>query len=355
LKVLIINDYADIIGGAERFLENLLYESENAAIDFHRLDIADQLLKNGTACKSNFFASRYNRISIIPKVIKLVTRHIEEIRSDLIHLNNNHLYTNSIIHSIKAMDIPVVWFIHDHYTLRRLQSVLYLDTKNNFTFLTHSPEIYDHLVTSGRKAYLVRVPFNHAKWTIPQKDDHGHRPIDLLYVGRIEKAKGIFTLVRAIEMIKAKMPSITLTVLGGGSQLEALKSLVSVRKLTTNIRIMGMQEDQELLRYYACARLLVFPSSTETLGYVGLEAQACGTPVIAFKNEGTSRWCRDNIDGFIVHGSSAQKLADKVLEIIHDDVILTRISTAARENIRLEGYNASSQEVPDIYKAILSW
>ena len=180
-------------------------------------------------------------------------------------------------------------------------------------------------------------------------------PVDLLYVGRIEKKKGIFTLVRAVELIKEKIPSITLSVLGDGSQVKALEKMVKDRKLATNVKIIGRQEDKELLRYYSFARLLVFPSATETLGYVGLEAQACGTPVIAFRNEGTSRWCRDNESGFIVQGTSAQKLADKVLEIIHDDVILTRISTAARENIRLEAYNASSQKVPDIYKAILLW
>ncbi|MBK9104705.1 MAG: glycosyltransferase family 4 protein [Saprospiraceae bacterium] len=355
MKVLIINDYADIVGGAERFLENLLHESEKAAIDFHRLDIADQLKERAAATKSNFFTRRYNRINIIPKVVKLVTRYIEEIRPDLIHLNNNHLYTNSIIQSLNTLGIPVVWFVHDYYTLRRLQSFLYLQAKTNFTFLTHSPDIHEGLIAMARKTYLVKVPFNYAKWTRPQANDNGHRPIDLLYVGRIEKSKGVFTLVKAVDRIRQRLPSISLSILGDGTQRKALESMVRGLKLESNIEIMGLQEDQPLRLYYARARILVFPSATETLGYVGLEAQACGTPVIAFENEGTSRWCRDNIDGFIVHGGSAQKLADKVLEIIHDDVILTRISTAARENIRLEGYNASSQEVPDIYKAILSW
>lgn len=355
MKVLIINDYADIVGGAERFLENLLHESEKAAIDFHRLDIANQLKERGTATGTNFLIRRYNRINIIPKVVKLVTGYIEEIKPDLIHLNNNHLYTNTVIHSLRTTAVPVVWFIHDYYTLRRFQSFLYLQAKTNFTFLTHSPDIHKGLIATGRKAYLVKVPFNYAKWTKPSVSQNGQRPIDLLYVGRIEKSKGVFTLVRAVDCIRQKLPSISLSILGDGSQRKALENMVRELKLEANIEIMGSQEDQLLRLYYARARILVFPSATETLGYVGLEAQACGTPVIAFENEGTSRWCRDNIDGFIVHGGSAQKLADKVLEIIHDDVILTRISTAARENIRLEGYNASSQEVPDIYKAILSW
>jgi len=355
LKVLIINDYAAVIGGAERFIENLLDASQDTEIDFSRLNIAELIKKSKASARSNFVSERYRRIWVISEIEDLIINQIEQIEPDLIHLNNNHLCTNTVIHSLRKKDIPVVWFIHDYYTLRRLQSFFYLQARTNFTFLTHSPDIHKGLTSMGRKAYLVKVPFNYAKWTRPQVNDNGHRPIDLLYVGRIEKSKGVFTLVRAVDRIRQKLPSISLSILGDGSQRKSLKGLVRELKLESNIEIMGMQEDQPLRRYYSRARILVFPSATETLGYVGLEAQACGIPVIAFQNEGTSRWCRDNIDGFIVHEGSAQKLADKVLEIIHDDVILTRISTAARENIRLEGYNASSQVVPDIYKAILSW
>lgn len=355
VKVLLINDYAARVGGAERFLENMVQEYKNSAIDFHRLDIDVLVKENEAPYKSNYFTERYNRISVIPEIVELISNRIEEIKPDLIHLNNNHLYTNSVIQSLRAAGIPGVWFIHDYYALKQMRSLLYLRTKNSFAFLTHSPEIFRGLVAMHKNAHLVKVPFDHDKWAVPARDEFGHRPLDLLYVGRIEKSKGIFTLVKAVARIREKLPSISLTVLGNGSQRKALESMVKEKNLTTNIKIMGMQDDSVLLQYYGYARMLVFPSATETLGYVGLEAQACGTPVIAFGNTGTNRWCRDNDSGFVVHGRSARKLADKVLEIIHDDVILTRISTAARENIRLGGYNASRQEIPDIYKAILSW
>ncbi len=131
--------------------------------------------------------------------------------------------------------------------------------------------------------------------------------------------------------------------------------MVKQKNLTDNIVIKGFQQDNQIAYYYHHCRLFVFPSDGETLGYVGLEAQSCRIPAVAFANKGTNRWCKDNQNGFIVKGRSAQNLANKVMEIISDDVLLTRISTAARENIRLEAYNASKQELTDIYKAILSW
>jgi glycosyltransferase involved in cell wall biosynthesis len=355
VKVLIINDYPTIVGGAERFLENLFHEAGSSAIDFHRLDIADVAKEILPVSKASFFRNRFRRIGIFSELVQSITRRIESLSPDLIHLNNNNLYTNSVLRSLQQTHIPVVSFIHDEYAMRRISSPFYLRTAHSFTFLTHSVDFYQKLNKDSRKAYLVKVPFNPTKWERTHNNDCSHVKTDLLFVGRIEKAKGIFKLINAVERVKAKIPSVKVAILGDGSELGALKQMVSAKKLTANVEIRGMQQDQVIMEYYHHTKILVFPSAIESLGYVGLEAQSCGVPVVAFENKGSSRWCMDNHSGFMVKERSAQKLADKVLEIIHDDVILTRISTTARENIRLEGYNASKHRITDIYKAVLSW
>lgn len=357
MKVLIINDYPTIVGGAERFLENLLHEAEPSAIDFVRLDIADLAKEIRLPSGSSFIHHRYRRIGIFAGLVRSISEWIEKLSPDLIHLNNSNLYTNSVLRSLQQTSIPVVSFIHDEYAMRRISSPFYIRTAHSFTFLTHSADFYQKLIKLSRKAYLVKVPFNPTKWerTHTNTCTCSHVKTDLLFVGRIEKAKGIFKLIHAIERVKAKIPSVKVAILGDGSELGALKQMVSAKKLTANVEIRGMQHDQVVMDYYHHTKILVFPSTIESLGYVGLEAQSCGVPVVAFENKGSSRWCMDNHSGFMVKERSAQKLADKVLEIIHDDVILTRISTTARENIRLEGYNASKHKITDIYKAVLSW
>jgi len=355
VKVLIINDYPTIVGGAERFLENLLHEAEPSAIDFYRLDIADLAKEITLPTRTSFLHHRYRRIGIFAELVRLINQAIEKLSPDLIHLNNNNLYTNSVLRSLQQTSIPVVSFIHDEYAMRRISSPFYLRTAHSFTFLTHSADFYQKLNKVSRKAYLVKVPFNSTKWERTHSSDCSHVKTDLLFVGRIEKAKGIFKLINAVERVKAKIPSVKVAILGDGSELGALKQMVSAKKLTANVEIRGMQQDQVIMDYYHHTKILVFPSAIESLGYVGLEAQSCGVPVVAFENKGSRRWCMDNHSGFMVKERSAQKLADKVLEIIHDDVILTRISTTARENIRLEGYNASKHRITDIYKAVLSW
>ena len=253
MKVLIINDYAATIGGAERFLENLLYESQHAAIDFHRLNITDLVQGSGSVAWSNVITDRMKRIRVIPEMVSWITHQVELIKPDLIHLNNNHLYTNSVVHSLRSSGIPVVWFVHDECTLRRMRSVFYLQTNNSFTFLTHSPQIYNGLTSMQRKAYLVKVPFNHTKWTLPPEEVIRHRSSDILYVGRIEKSKGIFTLVKAVDLIKEKVSSINLTILGDGSQLKALESMVKARKLTSGLL--------ECRKIRSCAGIMPVPES----------------------------------------------------------------------------------------------
>ena len=248
MKVLIINDYAAGTGGAERFLENLLHESEHAAIDFHRLNIADLVNAGKVVHRSNFINLRYRRIRVIPEIADLITDRIEAIRPDLIHLNNNHLYTNSVVHSLNATGLSTVWFIHDAYTVRRLQSVLYIQAGQNFRFLTHSQVIYSKLLALRKQAFLVRVPFNFIKWATPEARLHEPRPLDLLYVGRIEKGKGVFTLMKAFELIRKRIPAIKLSFVGDGSQMTALKKMVKDRKLTGHILISGIQHDDNLLR-----------------------------------------------------------------------------------------------------------
>jgi glycosyltransferase involved in cell wall biosynthesis len=355
LRVLIINDYPGIIGGAERFLENLLHEAGTSAIEFHRIDIADLAKDLFPASGVSFMAMRLRRIRIFPSLVRMISKHIESESPDLIHLNNNNLFTNSVLKSLLHVQVPVVSFIHDEYALRRLASWFYLNITKSFTFLTHSRDLHATLSSRCAKTHLVKVPFNAGKWAHVHDETCQHYKVDLLYVGRIDKAKGVFKMIDAVERVKEKIPFIRLAVLGDGPALQALKQMVSKKNLEHNVEIRGLEQDHVIREYYHHARILLFPSAVESLGYVGLEAQSCGVPVVAFENKGSGRWCRDNYSGFLIKERSAQKLADKVLEIFHDDVILTRISTAARENIRLEGYNASKQEITDIYKAVLSW
>jgi len=218
VKVLLINDFATVVGGAERFLENLLNEAQSSSIDFHRINVAELVNDVTFSKKTNFILDRYNRIRVIPHMVRLISEAINAVKPDLIHLNNNNLITNSVLRRLQQSGILVVCFIHDYYALRRLRSVIFLPVTEKFILMTHSLDIYQKLVSLGKNAYIVRVPFNHTKWTCSSMDVFSGGSVDLLYVGRIETAKGIFKLVRAVERIKQRIPAISLAILGAGTK-----------------------------------------------------------------------------------------------------------------------------------------
>ena len=94
------------------------------------------------------------------------------------------------------------------------------------------------------------------------------RPI-CLYVGRVSKEKNL------PAFLNLRLPG-TKYVLGDGPLLKPL------REKYPEVRFLGVQQGEQLARYYAAADVLVFPSLTDTFGLVLLEALACGTPVAAY-------------------------------------------------------------------------
>jgi glycosyltransferase involved in cell wall biosynthesis len=98
--------------------------------------------------------------------------------------------------------------------------------------------------------------------------------INLLYVGRLSKEKNIDAFLALSEIFECR-----LWVVGDGPDRARLEKL-------GNATFVGLKTGTELAKYYASADVFVFPSKTDTLGIVSIEAMACGTPVAAYNVEG---------------------------------------------------------------------
>jgi glycosyltransferase involved in cell wall biosynthesis len=353
MNILVINDYTRVIGGAERFLDNLIKESP-PDIHFRSINVSSFVHEGSRMGFVRPFSRVFHKYLLQHDVIHQIKAQIREFQPDLIHVNNNHLCTNSVTHAVRSFGKPVVHFVHDYYTLRKLESPWFIKDKRKSIYLTHERQIYNRLKATGQKAHLVKVPFDPGKWTVWEKTVADLPHYDLLYVGRLEKTKGVYLLLEALRMIRENMPGITLTMIGEGSERERLDHYITKHQLERNVQILATQDDAQLAVSYRKARLVVMPAPRESLGYVGLEAQASGVPVVAFANEGTERWCQDNLNGFLVREISPRNLADRILEIIDDAVLLARISNSARESIFQGKYNSTDQHITDIYKAALS-
>ncbi len=163
----------------------------------------------------------------------------------------------------------------------------------------------------------------------------------LLFVGRIERLKGIETLLRAIERVRAEQPSlgdeVVITIIGGdpsepasaGTEMGRLKTLREELGLHDLVTFAGARDQDRLRLYYNAAEALIMPSDYESFGMVALEAMSCGTPVIASEVGGLAYLIRDGETGFHVPVREPDALAARIRSLLNNPSLRARMSQAA--------------------------
>jgi glycosyltransferase involved in cell wall biosynthesis len=111
-------------------------------------------------------------------------------------------------------------------------------------------------------------------------------PHTIVYVGRIDKRKGIEFLIRSMPLVREQVPDALLLVGGKGAYLERMKALVARLQLGEHVAFLGFVPDAELNALYNRAQCVVVPSIFEGFGITVIEALAAGTRVVGSDTDG---------------------------------------------------------------------
>ena len=153
----------------------------------------------------------------------------------------------------------------------------------------------------------------------------GQDAVVLLFVGRIQPLKAPDVLLHAAAAMLADAPALSdrleVHVVGApsGSGLEAprqLEQLAAELGIAELVRFSPPQPPELLAEFYRAADVAVVPSHNESFGLVALEAQACGTPVVAAAVGGLSTAVRDGVSGVLVPGHDPRDYARAVREVL---------------------------------------
>jgi glycosyltransferase involved in cell wall biosynthesis len=175
----------------------------------------------------------------------------------------------------------------------------------------------------------------------------------LLFVGRLNKQKGIEILLHALSRITDR--SLTLDVVGDGEDREDLIVLANALGIGDRVRWHGPVPQPKLADFYRNAAALVVPSVGEGLGLVAVEAQLCETPVVAFDSGGLPDIIQHDRTGILVPDFDAGALAAALVSLLGREDHGASLGAAARLHaLATFAPESVARRYADIYRAAIA-
>ena len=191
-------------------------------------------------------------------------------------------------------------------------------------------------------------------------------PADALvvtFVGRIQPHKGPEVLIRATsELVKHSpqlRPRLIVNIIGGASganteEVERLKELATWLNIDDVIHFAPPVPRADLVHWYRAADLVCVPSYSESFGLVALEAQACGTPVVATAIGGLRTAVADGISGVLVDGHDPKAWSSVIARLLHEPQRRVLLSMGAIEHASHFGWDTTARGTLDIYDQVIT-
>ncbi|MEO0072824.1 MAG: glycosyltransferase family 4 protein [candidate division WOR-3 bacterium] len=224
-----------------------------------------------------------------------------------------HLFRGSIF---KEVPFPLASYVY------LTESLIPLCYKNNY-FGTLSESSKQDLIKMGIRAEKISV--------IPPGIDLTRYKPDLslktekliLHVGRLKRYKSIEHLLYATKELSKKRDDFQVVIVGTGDDETRLKKLTMNLGIQRLVNFTGYVSEEEKLRYYQKATVLVENSIKEGWGMIVIEANACGTPVIAARSPGLTDAVCEGVSGYLYEYGNICELTEK-LELLLDNETLNR-------------------------------
>jgi D-inositol-3-phosphate glycosyltransferase len=185
----------------------------------------------------------------------------------------------------------------------------------------------------------------------------------LMFAGRIQPLKGPDIVLHAVAELLRSCPGLAgrlvVVFVGGpsGSEVGApgrLEGLAASLGISDCIRLEPPCPHHELADWYRAATMVLVPSHSESFGLVALEAQACGTPVVAAAVGGLRTAVRDGFSGILVDGHDPAGYARVIEDLIASPERLAGLSRGALRHASAFGWPATADRLIDVYRGAMN-
>jgi phosphatidylinositol alpha-mannosyltransferase len=210
----------------------------------------------------------------------------------------------------------------------------------------HFPSTYD-IIPNG-------IDLNHFTPDIAPLPQFKDGKTNILFVGRIEKRKGLEYLIKAYRLIKPGYPDCRLIIVGPGNRGRNKYEKRVAEWGLQDVVFAGSVGYDELARYYSTADIFCAPATGhESFGIVLLEAMATGKPVIASNISGYASLISDGVDGLLVPPKQEVPLAQSIAGLMSNDNLRNSLAEKGRIKSFDYGWDKISLKVMDYYTRVL--
>jgi D-inositol-3-phosphate glycosyltransferase len=183
----------------------------------------------------------------------------------------------------------------------------------------------------------------------------------LLYVGRLERLKGVDVAIRALALLRDRThDDVRLLVVGEdsreGDESEKQRLQIIARELgvTDRVEFAGSVAHHELPYFYGAADVCVMPSYSESFGLVGLEAQACGRPVVGSGVTGLRSVIRDGVTGYLIDGHDPAAYAERIGRLLDSPELAQQMGRSGRLLAQRFSWSGTADRLENLFERVLS-
>jgi glycosyltransferase involved in cell wall biosynthesis len=329
-------------GGAESLLKNFLIEAKKyndfeieVCTLYSRNIFEEELADNGIRVHNLNLSFKYNPIGIF-KILNVIRRG----NYDIIHV---HLFPADIFVAISSLFLPrrIKFIFSEHSNYNRRRSIKFFKVIDGFTYSRYgkivciSKQVREALIKWCPEIAHKIIIIKNAIPITKKFNSEENKIYDVIFVGRLERVKGVDILLKAIQILKEKhYRNLRVAIVGDGSLMESLKKLALRYRINENIDFLGVRKD--VLKLMRKSLIFVLPSMWEGFGLVLLEAMSVGTPVVATKVGGIPEIIEDNKDGILLEPENPEELAKAILRLLSDVNLRSLISSNAYKKVKEE-------------------
>lgn len=173
----------------------------------------------------------------------------------------------------------------------------------------------------------------------------------LLFIGRLDRQKGLEYLIQAMPAILTKYPASRLNIIGYGPHENYMRQLVSKMGLNKKIVFIGSLPNKKLPVYYSQAEIFILPSMSEGLPVSILEAMACQCPVIATSVGGIFSLIQNEDNGLLIEPRSSDEICQAVFNLYANQELKEKIIKNAYNLVRHKyDWSILASQLADIYQ-----